>query len=73
MNEERILDKLDGLETKTTAVLVEIARLQEQMRDVPEIKVRVNSLEKWRWSTMGALAASGASLGAQLYSAMKGG
>lgn len=66
MNEDRILDKLDGLDNKTTNVLVEIAKLQEQIKDMPELKARVSALEKWRWTAVGALAAAGTSLGAQV-------
>lgn len=72
MNEERILDKLDGLEGKTTAILVSLAKIEEQIKDVPDLKERVAALERWKWTAMGALAASGFSLGTQLYNAVKG-
>lgn len=72
MNEERILDKLDTLEGKTTAVLVSLARVEEQIKDVPHLKERVAALERWRWTAMGALAASGLSVGTQMYNALKG-
>ncbi len=72
MNEERILDKLDSLEGKTTAVLVSLARVEEQIKDVPHLKERVAALERWKWTAMGALAASGFSLASQVYSAVKG-
>lgn len=72
MNEERILDKLDSLEGKTTAVLVGLARVEEQIKDVPDLKSRVAALEKWRWTAMGALGASGVSIASQIYSALKG-
>ena len=72
MNEERILDKLDSLEGKTTEVLVGLARVEEQVRDVPDLRMRVAALEKWKWTAMGALAASGFSVASQLYNAMKG-
>lgn len=72
MNEERILDKLDSLEGKTTQVLVGLARVEEQIKDVPDLKARVHSLEKWRWTAMGAIAASGGSLALSLFSALKG-
>jgi hypothetical protein len=66
MNEDRILDKLDSLDAKTTHVLVGLARVEEQVRDVPDLKSRVQALEKWRWTAMGALLAAGGSLGTQL-------
>lgn len=72
MNEERILDKLDSLEGKTTAVLVSLARVEEQIKDVPHLKERVAALERWKWTAMGALGTSGIALGAQLYNALKG-
>lgn len=72
MSEQRIFDKLDGLETKTTEVLVGLARLEEQIKDVPDLKSRVATLERWRWTAMGALGMSGASILSQAYSALKG-
>jgi hypothetical protein len=72
VNEERILDKLDSLEVKTTDVLIGLARVEEQIKDVPDLKSRVAALERWRWTAMGALAASGASLASQFYNAVKG-
>ena len=72
MNEERILDKLDGLDAKTTAVLVEIARIQEQVKDVPDLRTRVASLERRMWAAIGALAMAGGSIASQIYGAVKG-
>jgi len=72
VGEERILDKLDSLDGKTTSVLVEIAKLQEQIKDVPDLKQRINALEKWRWTAMGAIAASGGSLAISVLNALKG-
>lgn len=71
MNEERILDKLDSLDGKTTTVLIEIAKLQEQIKDVPDLKTRVGALEKWKWTAMGAMGASGGALALSLWSALK--
>ena len=72
MNEERILDKLDALEQKATETLVGLARVEEQIKDVPDLKTRVAALERWRWTAMGALATSGASILSQVYNALKG-
>lgn len=66
MNEDRILDKLDALDSKTTDVLVSLARVEEQVKDIPSLRDRVASLEKWRWTAVGALAAAGTSLGSQI-------
>lgn len=73
MNEERILDKLDGLDSKTTEVLIGLARVEEQIKDIPHLRDRVAALEKWKWTAMGALGAAGTSLSAQLFTALKGG
>jgi len=72
VNEERILDKLDALEAKATQTLVGLARVEEQIKDVPDLKQRVQALERWKWTAMGALATSGASILAQVYQALKG-
>lgn len=66
------MDKLDGLDAKTTNILVEVARVQEQIKDVPDLKSRVNALEKWKWTAMGAIGASGGSLALSLYGVLKG-
>lgn len=71
-SEERILDKLDSLEGKTTEVLVGLARVEEQIKDVPDLKQRVQALEKWRWTAMGALGMSGASIVSQAWTTLKG-
>ena len=73
MNEDRILDKLDGLDDKITDIAVGLARVEEQIKDVPDLKTRVQALEKWRWTAMGALGTAATSLGAQMYAAVKGG
>lgn len=55
MNEERIFDKLDELGEKQTRALVEIAKLQEQIKSAPDHETRIRSLEKWRWTLVGGL------------------
>ena len=72
MSEDRIFEKLDSLESKTTDVLVGLARLEEQIKDVPDLKQRVAALERWRWTAMGALGMSGASILSQAYTTLKG-
>lgn len=69
MNEDRILDKLDSIETQNRELLVAVTRLQEQGRGLPD---RVTALERWRWAVMGALGASGTALASQLFAAVKG-
>ena len=70
MNENRILDKLESLDDKTTELLVGLARVEEQVKDVPNLRDRVASLEKWRWTAMGAMVAAGTSLTAQIAKVM---
>lgn len=72
MNEDRILDKLDALDGKTTSVLVGLARVEEQIKDVPDLKQRISALERWKWTTMGALGMAASSLGSQLYTVLRG-
>lgn len=72
MNEERILDKLDSLDSKSTETLIALARVEEQIKDIPHLRERVAALEKWKWTATGALATSGISIGVNIYNALKG-
>lgn len=72
VNEERILDKLEELGDKTTQLLIGLARVEEQMKDVPDLRNRVTALEKWKWTAVGAMGAASTSLLSQLYTALKG-
>lgn len=71
MNEDRILDKLDAIENRSVETLVEVVKLQEQVKDVPEIRSRLGALEKWKWTAMGAAAMAGGSLVTQIFTAVK--
>lgn len=70
MNEDRIFDKLDAIEEKSTRALVEIAKLQEQVKGVPDHENRIRALEKWRWALLGAAALLSTAF--TFYSASKG-
>jgi hypothetical protein len=72
MNEDRILDKLDAIEARGVETLVAVVQLQEQVKDVPDLKIRIAALERWRWTALGALGAAGTSLGGQVLSVLKG-
>lgn len=72
VNEERILNKLDSIEGQSTAMLVALGKLEEQIKEVPDLKVRLRALEQWRWMIVGALVAGGGSFATQLASLMKG-
>jgi hypothetical protein len=66
-DEERILNKLDLIEQRGVDTLLAVTELKGQIRDIPELKEKVAALERWRWTAMGALAASGVSLSAQVF------
>lgn len=53
MNEDRIFEKLDELGDKQTQTLVEITKIQEQVKGLPDHETRIRSLERWRWSLLG--------------------
>jgi hypothetical protein len=82
-----ILSELIQMRRDQQAMLEKVVRIEETVKDVgdhesrlrvleasipDEVKVRLSSLEKWKWTATGALAASTASLGAQIYNALKG-
>lgn len=58
--------KLDLIEQRGVATLLAVTELKGEVRDLPELKTRIATLERWRWTAMGALAAAGTSLGAQV-------
>lgn len=53
--EDRIFEKLDAIDGKSTQALVEIAKLQEQVKGIPDHESRLRSLERWRWTLVGGL------------------
>ncbi len=73
VNEERILNKLDEMSSQQTQMLVEIGKIQEQVKEVPTLRNRVDALERWKWTAVGALGMASGSLLSQLYTTMKGG
>lgn len=70
--EDRILSKLDQIDERTVNTLVTVTEIKGEIRDLPDIKSRVASLEKWKWGTIGALAASGSSLATTIIKAIGG-
>ena len=70
--EDRILNKLDAIDERTVNTLVTVTEIKGEIRDLPDIKARVASLEKWKWGTIGALAASGSSLATTIIKAIGG-
>lgn len=50
---DRVLDKLDELGRGQTQTLTEIARLQEQVKGIPDHEGRIRSLERWKWGLVG--------------------
>lgn len=71
-NEERILNKLDQMDERAVNTLVKVTEISGEIRDLPDLKTRVASLEKWKWGTIGALAASGSSLATTIIKAIGG-
>lgn len=71
-NEERILNKLDQMDERAVSTLVKVTEISGEIRDLPDIKSRIASLEKWKWGTIGALAASGSSLATTIIKAVGG-
>ena len=53
MNEDRILDKLDEIGAQGAETLVEIGKLQEQVKALPDHETRIRTLEQWRWGLVG--------------------
>lgn len=72
MNEDRILDKLDAIEARSVETLVEVVKLQEQVRVVPELQQRMGVLERWKWTAMGAAAMASGSVITSIFTAIKG-
>lgn len=66
------MDKLDALESKANDTLVALARVEEQIKDVPDLKVKVAALERRYYTALGALAMSGGSIAVQIYQTLKG-
>ena len=71
-NEERILNKLDSIDERAVTTLVAVTEIRGEIRDLPDLKTRVASLERWKWGTIGALAASGSSLATTIIKAIGG-
>jgi phage shock protein A len=82
-----ILNELTQMRRDSQVMLEKVVRIEETVRDVgdhearirvleqaipDEIKVRLNSLEKWRWTAVGAITAAGGSLAISVLDALKG-
>jgi hypothetical protein len=82
-----ILNELTQMRRDNSLMLEKVVRIEETVRDVgdhesrlrvleasipDEVKVRLNALERWRWTAMGALSTSGISIGVQVYNTLKG-
>ena len=53
VNEDRILDKLDAIESQGGEALAQIKVLQEQIKALPDHETRIRALEQWRWGLVG--------------------
>jgi phage shock protein A len=82
-----ILNELTQMRRDNQVMLEKVVRIEETVRDVGDhearlrvieaaipdnVKVRLTSMERWRWTAMGAIAASGGSLAISALSALKG-
>ncbi len=72
MNEERILDKLDGIEAQNVTMLVALTRLQEQVSSMPDHEVRIRSLERWKYGLPVTALTALIAMGASAWTAVKG-
>lgn len=54
MDENRILDELKEIKAQGGNALVEITKLQEQIKAMPDHETRIRALEQWRWGLVGA-------------------
>ena len=83
-----ILNELSQMRRDSQLMLEKVVRIEETVRDVGDhearlrvlesllpdhAKERLTSIERWRWTAMGAFGAAGASLASQIYNAVKGG
>jgi len=82
-----ILNELTQMRRDSQIMLEKVVRIEETVRDVgdhearlrvieqsipDDAKVRLSALERWRWTAMGAIGASGGALALSLYSTLKG-
>ena len=82
-----ILNELTQMRRDNHVMLEKVVRIEETVRDVgdhearirvleqaipDEVKVRLNALERWKWTAMGAIGASGGSLALSVWSTLKG-
>lgn len=56
MDEQRIFEKLDSVESRSGQILVELAKLQEQIKPIADHENRIRNLEHWRWAYTGLVA-----------------
>lgn len=53
VNEDRIFDKLDEIQTQNIETLVALSKLEEQIKGIPDHESRIRALEQWRWGLVG--------------------
>lgn len=62
----RVLEELRDMRTEQRELRDKVIEMVTRMEDVPDLKVRVSALEKWKWGMVGAMLASGSSLAISL-------
>lgn len=78
-SEDRILTKLDQIDERTVSTLVMVTEIKGEVRQIQDLKDRISAvegratvLEKWKWGTIGAIAASGSTLATTIIKAIGG-
>lgn len=72
MNEDRILDKLDGIEGQNRTMLIALTRVQEQISSLPDHENRIRSLERWKYGLPMTAVTAVVAAAISGWSAMKG-
>lgn len=62
----RVLEELREMRQESREMRDKVIEMVTRMEDMPDLKVRVSALEKWKWGMVGAMLASGSSLAISL-------
>lgn len=62
----RVLEELRDMRAENRELRDKVVTMVTRMEDMPDLKIRVTALEKWKWGMVGAMLASGSSLAISL-------
>ena len=62
----RVLEELRDMRAENRELRDKVVAMVTRMEDMPDLKIRVTALEKWKWGMVGAMLASGSSLAISL-------